>query len=214
MRRALFLTTAFLLFNSFLSGQADSVVCNETFKISEGVYTSYYDFRKQIAIKKEQIDSPYDKTHLDFFSKTMKEAKLNFSGASGKISLDTRNIWGFYQNGYLYVNYAGEFYRVPTFGSISYLLAMVEVINPGGGFYTPGYGMQNTVYKTDEVRTFLMNFYDGIVRPYSQDEAEKLISRDAELYAEYKALKSKQRKEQVSRYIRKYNERNPVYFLK
>src|ERR1043166_2749565 len=155
MRPGLFFILVFLVFNTTCYSQADSLVCDETFKIPEGIYPGWADFRKQHPIKKEQIDSPFDKNHLDFFSKTMKESKITFSGNGGKSAMDTKNIWGFYQNGSLYLNYAGEFYRVPTFGSISYFIAQVEVINPNYGYYTPGYGMTNTAYKTVEIRNFL-----------------------------------------------------------
>ena len=214
MKRSLLFFLFVCCSSTNLKSQNDSVLCAENCKPADGMYLKWEDFRTQHSIAKESIDSKYDKSHLDFLNKAMKEKTVTFSSNGIKTRMETSKIWGFFQNGYLFLNYNGEFYRVPTFGSISYLIAVVEVINPGGGYYTPGYGMMNTPYKTDEVRSFLMNYYDGTIRPFSQAEAEELISRDKDLFTEYNALKRKQRKEQIARYIRKYNERNPIYFLK
>jgi hypothetical protein len=201
----------FLLVNSSLKGQ-DSVVCAQGCRAAEGVYLSWSDFRSQKAISKEHIESKVDKTHLDFYGKTLASGELSYKSGGADFKTGTKNIWGFYQNGALYVNHGGEFFRVPVFGAISFLIASVEVTNPA--FFTPGYGMGSGPVQTKELRNFLMNYHDGIMQPYSDALAEAMISRDKELYKEFKALKSRQQKDQISRYIRKYNENNPIYFLK
>jgi len=203
----------FVAFIFKMNAHNDSVKCDQNLLIKEGVYLSYLDFRTQKPILKENIENNLDKSHIDFISKSVKDEKLNYLQNGQKLNTECKNIWGFYQNNTLHLNYAGEFYRVPLFGSISYLIATVEVIN--SGMYTPGYsGIMTGPIRTKEMRSFLMNFYDGKIIPFSQGEAEELISRDKELYSEFKKLKAKQRKDQISRYIRKYNEQNPIYFLK
>jgi menaquinone-dependent protoporphyrinogen IX oxidase len=59
-----------------------------------------------------------------------------------------------------------------------------------------------------------MNFYDGAITEFSMEKAEELLSRDPVLFAEYMKLNRRNRKEQVNRYIRRFNEAHPVYFLK
>ncbi|MDP3556179.1 MAG: hypothetical protein Q8T03_02325, partial [Bacteroidota bacterium] len=112
-----------------------------------------------------------------------------------------------------YVNYKGSFYRVPVFGSICYLVATVEVTSVG--FYDPMYNPGSVAGgRRQEVREFLINFYDGNVVEFKMDEAELLISRDKLLYDEFKKLSRRKQKEQIFRYIRKYNEAHPIYYLK
>jgi hypothetical protein len=197
-------------------GQTDSVICDANCRVTEGIYLSYDDFRSNRPLIREQIESNINKDQLDFFGKILSQPAFVFDYNGQKISKDSRSTWGYYQNNVLHVNYNGDYYRVPVFGSICYLVAQVEVVSPalyspvyGGGM---GMGMGTTVH-TKEIRNFLMSFYDGIISPFSQDLAEKLISRDTDLYKEFKSLKSKQQKDQVARYIRKYNEAHPVYFL-
>jgi hypothetical protein len=67
--------------------------------------------------------------------------------------------------------------------------------------------------RSQEIRSFLMNYHDGKLIPYTQNSIEELLQRDKELYIEFSKLKRRQRKDQTARFIRKYNERNPIYFL-
>ncbi len=204
------------LLNLVISAQKDSVICNLNCQMNEGVYINYEDFRSNDPVRKEQIESNLNKEILDFFGKVLEPEKILFSKGNEKFSVNCKTVWGYCQNNVLHINYKGKFYRVPVFGSISYLMASVEVITPS---YYPGYGGiggmgMTTNYKTTEVREFLMNYYDGIMMPFNMELAEKLISRDSTVYAEFKTLKHKKQKEQISRYFRKYNELHPIYFLK
>lgn len=67
---------------------------------------------------------------------------------------------------------------------------------------------------TTEVREFVMDFYEGKILDLTMDKAKELLSRDAGLYSEFKKLGRRKQKEELYRYIRKYNELHPVYFLK
>jgi hypothetical protein len=191
------------------------MLCDAGCSITEGIYLSYDDFRANRPLTRAQIESDINKDQLDFFGEILSQPKFIFDYNGEKMNKDSKTAWGFYQNNVLHVNYNGEYYRVPVFGSICYLVAQVEVVSPA--LYTPVYGGMGmgmgTTVRTQEIRNFLMSFYDGVISPFSMDLAEKFISRDADLYKEFKSLKSRQQKDQVARYIRKYNEMHPVYFL-
>jgi hypothetical protein len=194
--------------------QSDSVLCDANCKIKEGIFITYNDFRKNDPVTKENIESSIDREHLDFFGKSLMQEKLAYTRNGTKIYVDPKNVWGFFQNQNLHVNYNGEFFRVPLFGSISFLVGTVEVLSPT--YYGVGYGgvMGSSGIKTRELRNFLINFYDGVVTEFSMEFAKRLLSRDEALYKEFCSLRPRKQKEQVSRYIRKYNELHPVYFLK
>ena len=212
MRTLLFLSYFVVNYPIAFLAQSDSVICAENCALQEGVYLSFHDFKYQNSIHKDYISSNIDKNSLDFYSKIMLQEKVMIKAANQNSSeFSPVSAWGFCQNNALYLNFNGSFYRVPMFGSISYLPATVEVITPA--YYTPGYGMYGST-RTKEIRSFLMSIRDGKIIPYSQSKAEELISDDIELYKEFNLLKKKKRKEQISRYIRKYNERHPIYFYR
>jgi len=192
-----------------LGAQSDSVAL--VLDRPDGVYLTYNDFRRNIFISKEQLSSDLPKDQLDFISKIMLADKFSYAINSGYQTVDTKNCWGFYQNKTLYVNFRNEFFRVPVFGAVCYLVATVTVIN--NGFYDPMFGYGVNANRTKEIKEFIINFYDGIITDFTIERAEQLISRDALLFAEYRNLSRRSRKEQLNRYIRRYNEAHPVYFL-
>ena len=208
--RIFFLFFILLISCPGLRAQADSVLVSEN--RPDGIYLTYDDFRRGRAIAREQIVSDISKDQLEFIGKVMSLEKVSYMAAGGLQSAQTSTAWGFFQNKTLYVNFRGEFFRVPVFGSICYLVATVTLIN--GGFYDPmfGYGVNST--RTKEIREFIINYYDGLVTEFTMEKAEELLARDADLFAEFKKLSRRKRKEQVNRYIRRYNEQHPVYFLR
>lgn len=209
MRSALLFLLLSLAFLSG-SGQTDSVPVSDN--RPDGLYLSYDDFRHNRVIGKDHIVTDINKDQLDFMGKVMNLDRVTYMAAAGTQTVDPGKVWGFYQNKTLYVNFRGEFFRVPVFGSICYLVATVTLVN--GGFYDPmfGYGVNST--RTKEIREFMINFHDGIITEFNMERADQLLSRDPALYAEYQKLGRRKRREQVNRYIRLFNERHPVYFLR
>jgi hypothetical protein len=192
--------------------QKDSAVYPSNARVVDGIYLNYADFRQNKSIVKEQIVSDLDKEQLEFISKTVAAEKFSFRTNETTVTVESKNVWGYVQNNTFYVNYRGEFYRIPVFGSISYLVASVVVVNPG--FYDPRFGYSVGSTTTREIRELLMNFYDGQLVEFTMDAAEQLLQRDKDLFAEYKDLSRRKQKEQIYRYIRKFNESHPVYFLR
>jgi len=202
------------LFTLYSIGQKDSVIYNaETSDLKEGIFLSYDDFRRDNPITKEEIQSNISKDQLDYYGKVIDQLKFTYVKNGVTNTVESKHAWGFFQNRVLYVNYKDVFYRVPVFGSICYLVALVEVATYYPGYYGPGFGGGSTM-KTKEIREFIINFYDGKVEELNLENVELLLSRDETLYKEFKALKRKKKKDQVSRFIKRYNELHPVYFLK
>lgn len=202
-----------LLFTYILKGQADSVVVPSDLNVPDAIFITYNDFRYNKGVLKDQIISSINKEQLDFVGKCLDKETINYNDGPTTKEVSSKTVWGFIQNKTFYINFKGSFYRVPVFGSICYLVATVEVV--GVGFYDPMFGPgMGSSGRRQEVREFLINFYDGIVNEFKMDQAETLLSRDKILYAEFKKLNRRKQKEQIFRYIRKYNEAHPVHFLK
>lgn len=206
-----------ILFCFFLAGisfsQNDSVLVPTFLDIPDGIFLTYNDFRYNKGVSKDKIISSGNKEQLDFIGKTLEKETFNFLDGQKSNTALSKSVWGFVQNKTLYINFKGSFYRVPVFGSICYLVATVEIV--GVGFYDPMFGPgSGPSGRRQEVREFLINFYDGVITEFKMDEAELLLARDKGLYDEFKKLTNRKQKEQIFRYIRKYNQAHPVYFLK
>jgi hypothetical protein len=210
MRTKLVVFLFCILLKGLLFGQSDSTIVPADLGIVDAIYLTYYDFRHNKGILKEQISSTVDKEQLDFMGKSLDKETLSYSDNQKTAEIKSNTVWGFVQNKTLYINYKGSFYRVPVFGSVCYLVATVEIV--GAGFYDPMFGYGSG--RRQEVREFLINFYDGVITEFKMEEAELLLSRDKLIYAEFKKLNRRKQKEQIFRYIRKYNDAHPVHFLK
>jgi predicted protein tyrosine phosphatase len=61
------------------------------------------------------------------------------------------------------------------------------------------------------VKQFVFNFEDGKVMDFDMESTKLLIMKDEELYEEYMKLPRKKKRDLMFVYIRKYNERNPLF---
>ena len=63
----------------------------------------------------------------------------------------------------------------------------------------------------NELRQYLIDFETGNVLEYDVENTELLLMKDTGLYEEYMNMPRKKRKDLMFVYIRKFNERNPLY---
>lgn len=215
MRYAWFLLM--LCFLSFGNIKAqDSVAFTKDFRLYEGLYLGYQDFRYNWPIPKEKIITTINKDQLDFYSKLIEEEFIEFTERDGSVTkIKSEQVWGYCQNNIIFLNQDKNFFRIPVFGAISNFIGTVEVVS-----YSPGYDpfmnspMNSRAYKTREIRQFLFDFYSGEIAPFNIEKLEEFLKRDEQVYNEFMTLSKKKKKELATKYIRMYNEKHEVYFPK
>jgi len=212
MRILLVYLTLFIARVAF--AQSDSVAFSKDFSLYEGLYLTYADLRHNWPIPKEKIITSVNKSQLDFYSKLLEQEKIEYIERDGsKAFIDAKKVWGYCQNNVIYINYQKSFFRIPVFGSVCFFIGTVEVVA-----YSPGYsGFLNSpggATKVKELREFLLDFNTGELHPFSTDKLLELFKGDKEIYEEYDKLSKKKKKEQASRFIRRYNDKHPIYFPK
>lgn len=213
--RCLVIIVLFCL-NQRLFSQSDSVAFSKDFTLYEGLYLSYTDLRHNWPIPKEKIISEIDKDQLEFYSKLIEGDKIEYIERDGnKASIMADKVWGFCQNNVIYLNSNKSFFRITVFGAISFFLASVPVTysSPNYNVFING-PVGNTTTTAKEIRDYLMDFYTGNRVEFTLENLEEMLKRDDEIYKEFMALPRKKKREQASRFIRKYNEKHPVYFPK
>lgn len=210
----------FLFFFSFLSCNQskaqDSIAYTKDFRLYEGLYLSYQDFRYNWPIPKEKITTQINKEQLDFYSKIIAQDFIEFTERDGSVTkIKAESVWGYCQNGIIFINQDKNFVRIPVFGAISNFIGTVEVVN-----YSPGYDpfmnapINSNAQKTREIRQYLFDFYSGEIVPFNIENLEMYLKRDSDVYAEFMKLNKKKKKEFSTKYIRMYNEKHLVYFPK
>jgi hypothetical protein len=61
------------------------------------------------------------------------------------------------------------------------------------------------------VKQYLIDFESGKVLEFDVDNTELLLMKDSQLYEEYVQLSAKKKKELMFVYIRRFNEKNPLF---
>ncbi len=132
------------------------------------------------------------------------------------------------------------FNRITFFGSIIHFVADVTTVSPGYnpyGYYDPYYSPYRSYYspysyspyssryydpyysgypyssnssRTD-LQMFMIDFETGKSYEYDLENLEALLMKDPELYEEFVSLRNKNQKKMMFVYLRKYNEKHPVF---
>jgi len=199
------------------------------FKFAEGIYLNFEQVKQNKPISKAQIISqvPYDDP--DFYDKILQEKKIQvFDNLGTKQDLSTKNLWGFSRNGVLYINVNEGYYRITIIGNICHFVASLTTYDnlrnpyyssyggyPYGGYpydpYSPYYSSRQG---NTEMKQYLLDFKTGNVLEYDVKSVELLLMADPELHDEFASLRNKKQKQLKFLYIRKFNERNPLYLPK
>lgn len=186
------------------------------FEFKEGIYLHFKQVKNNRPIPKSWIMAPVDYNDSEFFEKVLLEKEtISLYDENGmKVDYPIENIWGFSKNGVLYINWNGNFNRVPIIGSISHFTASLTVqthvyTDPYYNYRYP-YSSSGTQTST-ELRQYILNWETGEIYDFNYENVEALLVRNEQLFAEFSALRKKKKKQLKFLYLRKFNKKHPIY---
>lgn len=198
-----------LLFPIVLSAQ-DTLGYGQHFRLRDGIYLDYQQFRQNKPVPRSSIISSNDSTRLDYIRLATNARTLIYRDSSGKtVEINPAKLWGFCENNSVYIRYNNDFNKIVVMGSICHFTAMQTTYMTTGPTYPAG-----SVYGTPvkSMQQYILDTKTGAVLDYTLANIESILSRDAELHAEFMKLRKTKRKKMMFYYLRKYNERNPLVF--
>ncbi|MFW6218679.1 MAG: hypothetical protein ACOC3S_01020 [Bacteroidota bacterium] len=190
------------------------------FKFKNGIFLSFTDLKENAPVPPSRIATTLDHDNRDFYERLFKDEKIYFFNILGqKVEVKTKNIWGFSRNGIIHVQVGDGFTRLTYIGSISHFVADITTYqtqyNPyHNPYYYSGrntYGYYPSTQKNTDLRQFILDFETGRILEYNHENIAVLLMKDPELHDEYMALRKRKKKQLMFYYIRKFNERNPLY---
>ena len=183
------------------------------FEFKDGVYLSLLDFKSNHPIPVSKIVFKSNKDDKDFLKYVMDNNTFKYTDSLGhEQEVKTNSAWGYCSNGAIYMNYGTDFNRVPLIGSICHFVASVLVrTGMNDPFYNQPFGMPQQQY-TYVTQQFILDFESGNVLEFNVDNMAYILQRDQALYTVFMALKKKVKRNSIFLYMRKYNEKHPVYF--
>lgn len=226
----------FSLSGSAVKGQDREGMIKYTpdFKFTDGIYLNFDQVKENKPIPKARLLTSADYNDREFFTKVFSSDKIYFYDNMGiRQEIEKTSIWGFARNGVVYVMVQGNFNRITFWGNICHFVADVTTYDTRYNYYSPygyydpyyspyGYGSyypygsyyspyrQQTMAR-NELKQYIIDFETGKILDFSPDNVELLLMKDPSIYDEFVKLSKKKKKELMFFYIRKFNEKNPLY---
>ncbi|MCP4310188.1 MAG: hypothetical protein GY790_02910 [Bacteroidetes bacterium] len=195
------------------------------YEFADGIYFNFEMVKAVAPIPSARIVTDVDLFDREFYEKVTDGEEIVIYDENGvKKVMKTSNIWGYGRNGVLYINVGSGFHRISLVGSISHFVASVTTYNPNfydpyqynpyysNSYYRNPYNQPKSNYGSTDLRQYLLDFETGDVMEYDIESVEVMLMKDAELADEYLALRSRKRKQMKFVFIRRFNEKHPLYF--
>jgi hypothetical protein len=227
---------SFIIHSPQLSGQEDKtgmVKYTPDFKFNDGIYLEFDQVKMNNPIPKAKLLTSVDYNDREFFKKIFEGDKVYFYDNMGiRQEIAKNSIWGYSRNGVLYVQIQENFNRITFVGSICHFVADVTSYDSRSygspyyydPYYSPyGYSNYYSPYnpyyspyrqsglQRSELKQYLIDFESGKILEFDVDNTELLLMKDSQLYDEYVQLSKRKKKDLMFVYIRKFNEKNPLY---
>jgi len=185
---------------------------NNSFEFQDGIYLDFKQVRTNSPIKRSQIITQLDKTDFDFYEKLLKQEYITFTDSTGSHRIESDKIWGFSDQGTLFINWRGDYAKILTKGFLGYFVATEKVTyyqTPTSVVYYDTYpGYPQT---THEMRQYIINFATGEILDFSPKSLLLILEKyDPDLYKEYQKLSRRKRKKELFLYLRKFNEKHKI----
>ena len=221
-----------------VSGQDNDGMVKYTpeFKFKDGIYLDFEQVRRNMPVSKAKLLSSLDYNDKDFFKKLFENDKIYFYNDIGERQEIVKTcIWGYARNGILYIQIQGDFNRITFMGSICHFVADIVTednryygspyyspygYNPyyGSSYYSPYYSPYYNPYypygrrsTRVELRQFIIDWESGKVMDFDVENVSRLLIKDPELHEEFARLSRKKKKDMLFVYIRKFDEKYPLY---
>ena len=204
------------------------------FRFVDGIYLTFDQVKFNKPIPKAKLLTSIDYNDREFFKKILEGDKIYFYDNLGvRQEVAKNSIWGYSRNGVLYVQIQENFNRITFVGNICHFVADVTSYDSRsygspygyydpyyspygyGSYYSPYYNPYYSPYRSNmgrtELKQYIIDFESGKVLEFDVENAELLLQKDNQLYEEYVQLPRRKRKDLMFVYIRKFNEKNPLY---
>lgn len=210
----------FIAFSQTDTTKSKKLRFSPEFRFTDGIFMNIEDVKRNNPIPKARIITDFNYDDYAFFEKLLESENISVLDNMGqKYEIKVKDIWGFSQNGMLFISWNNEFNRIPIFGNVCHFIADKTVVdhrtspyyNSYNYYHSPYHYPNNQSVKT-ELRQYLIDMETGKVMDYDYKNLEAVLVRDQKLYEEFVKLKKKKKRQLKFLYLRKYNERNPFYF--
>lgn len=207
--KVILLFIVFVCITVQVQAQEDSTWVRYTggFELRDGVYKDFNAFRNNApTLAKEDLRDDQGLKVVDIRRVVSKMYRVGENGERQEIRKDA--LWGFCQNGAVYIAAGNGFYRIGLMGSLGHMVYEMSYRDWDPYMYPYG-GVTRTILMQQ-----MLDMRSGEFLPFTASGMDKALQKDEILLEEFRTLPKKQRNssEALFRFLRMYNERTPLYF--
>ncbi len=210
-----FLPVLFFFFAMLQTSAQEVVQYAPGFEFREGVYLNFEQFKNNKPVPKNSIISKFNRFETEFLSTVLDEKTFSYKDEKDSTHIvNSDEVWGFSRNDAIFIRVEDDFNRIAVLGSISHFVATITVYYNGvnNAFFNPYSGPASMPNTTQEMHQMMLDFKTGRTTDFTQENLENILQRDQKLFDEFNALKKSQKKDLLFLYLRKYNEKHPIFF--
>lgn len=203
----------FLYISVPLFAQKKAVQYSTDFEFKPGIYLAFVDFVSNHPIPPAKIIFNSNRNDSKFLQYVLANTTFTYKDSLGKeVVVKSNDAWGYSSNGAVYVNHGTDFNRVTVIGSLCHFVATIptKIGVPDPFFNNQSFdNHQQYTYTTEQL---ILDMESGKIVSFNVENMEGLLARDTTLSKEFAVLKKRQKRDMVFVYLRKYNEKHPIYF--
>jgi len=200
------------------------VLYSPDYEFRDGIYMNPEMVKANRPIPPSRIISDRDNFDNQFYEDLMKKELIAISNDQGvREFIKPEQLWGYASRGELYLQIGNSFQKLILEGNISRFMAAATTYDertrkqldsgayPSRYYYRPYGRRPGYSYTTMARGEYLLDLETNILYNDTPEDLKKIFIRDTELLLEYEALKRGQQKKRKLEFIRRYNERHPLY---
>ena len=180
-------------------------------QLNDGLYLSVEDLQYNDPVPPTYLINKLDIRKPDYLDLVVQLDSIRYYDSEEmEAKIANHDLWGYCKNGNPYVNFDDQFARIQVVGSICHFTSIIEVINYVSDPFDR-MGMSTPVVSNEIVEN-MIDLATGKAERFTKAAFLNVLQRDGQLYREFLALKPKEQKQKMFRFITRYNERNPFKF--
>jgi len=185
-----------------------------SYEFKEGIYINVDMVKKDSPIPSTWIDTDLNVNDRDFFKNITRNDEILFYDDNGvRTVLDAKSIWGYGDDGNIYINVGGAFHKIDLFGRISHFIAIRTTYSPieilEGHREIWYHQPMELTHKNEE---YLFDILENKVWDFDLDGLERVLEKDQQLWNEFMSLKKRKKEKSKYVYLMRYNEKYPLDF--
>lgn len=188
------------------STQAGWVRYQGGFNFNEGIYRDFQSFRNNApSIPLEELTDEQDIAIREIRASNR---FFHVDGTGERKEIDLDKAWGFCDNDIVFLRTGDGFYRIGMMGTLAHVLFEYNYRDWDPSYYPYGGTTVNTAQAE-----YVLNMTTGEFSDFTAATMEKALADDEILKPQWDEIPPKKRKGEVLYlFLRRYNDRHPLYF--